>query len=213
MLKETIYQEILKKIISGQYLPGERLTETRLSEEFQCSRGPVREALNRLETEGFLEHVPYHGATIKKHSPKDIKEYFELKELLEGKAVEWATPGFSEEDIAYLAGINRSMKHMSPNEEGYVEKWQSANRAFHQFIRQRCGNEKMNWLVDEILLRVIKYHKFLITRNRDGFLQDHDTIVEAIKRRDARKARLAMEQHISRAKELIIEFISDAWGL
>jgi len=132
---------------------------------------------------------------------------------LEGKAVEWATPHLTKEDIAYLAGINKSMKDLSPKEEGYVEKWQSANRAFHQYIRERCGNEKMNWLVDEILLRVIKYHRFLIMRNRDGFLQDHDMILDAMMRKDARKARQVMEKHISRAKELIIEFVSDARGL
>jgi DNA-binding GntR family transcriptional regulator len=207
VIKDKIYKQLRNEIITGQLMPGERLPEVNLGKKFKCSRAPIREALSRLEKEGFIYHKENHGAIVAKSSAEDIIDYYSLLEVLESQAVEWATDHLTIEDIRFLENLNSSMKTVSTNDKNYIEKWLSLNLEFHRYFTEKCGNVKMAWMVEEIRLRItrFRYLSFMLTTFND-YIRDHDEIIEALKLRDGSMAKVAMSKHISRAKEVLLKY-------
>ena len=205
-LKDRIYKQIRNEIIYGKLMPGERLPEIKLSKAMGCSRAPLREAFNQLEKEGFVYRKQNQGVVVSKSSPEEIIDYYSLLEVLESQAVEWATSRLTSTDLKHLAKLNDSMKKVSMDDKKYIEKWASLNLAFHRFFSEKCGNEKMIWLVEEIRLRItrFRYLSFMLTTFND-YIRDHEAIIEALRRGDATEARAAMKNHISRAKEVLLK--------
>ena len=210
-LKEKICQELRREIVYGTLMPNEHLKEARLAEHFGCTRGPVREALNKLEQQGFVALVPNQGATVREPSANEVKDFYNLLAVLEGKAVEWATPLMKKSDIESLEKINRSLKKILEAKETMVEAWIPLNLEFHRLFREKCGNEKMNWLAEEIRTRITRYRyiSLIVTASWD-YAGDHERIVELVSRRDAQKAGKTMENHIHRAKDVLVQFLSKA---
>jgi DNA-binding GntR family transcriptional regulator len=204
-IKDRIYKQIRNEIIYGKLMPGERLPETKLSKSLGCSRAPLREAFNQLEKEGFVYRQQNQGVVVSKSSPEEIIDYYSLLEVLESQAVEWATNRLTPEDLTRLNDLNDLMQKVSTNDKKYIEKWIILNLSFHRFFSEKCGNEKMIWLVEEIRLRItmFRYLSFMITTFND-YIRDHETIIEALRQRDAAKAGAAMRNHISRAKKVLL---------
>jgi DNA-binding GntR family transcriptional regulator len=208
-LKEKIHKQTRHEIIFGKVAPGERIIENRLTEKFQCSRGPVREALIQLEREGFVVLVPNQGAVVTKISPKEIEDFYTLLGLLEEKAVEWAAPHLVAPDIEQLTDINDKLRQISQKDKNPVEKWVPLNQAFHRFFRERCRNEKMNWIVEEIRLRITRHrYTSLAVTALDDYLKDHEAIIEAIRQKNPKKAGEAMKRHIHRARRVLMDVMS-----
>jgi DNA-binding GntR family transcriptional regulator len=208
-LKNKTYLKIRDQIVLGEFAPKERLTEVKLSKELGCSRGPVREALTQLEKESFVTLVPNQGAIVNQISSREIKDYYALLEILEGKAVEWAVPRLVQEDIDRLSKINSSLKNLSRDDKDLVESWISLNLAFHSLFREKCGNEKLNWIIGEIRLRITRYrYSSLFINAFDQYIEDHENILSAVRQRDAARASQAMGKHILRAKDVLMQFLS-----
>ncbi|HEY4568201.1 MAG TPA: GntR family transcriptional regulator, partial [Kribbella sp.] len=101
-LREQVLAELRRRIVDGDYAQGERLTETRLADDFGVSRNPVREALRVVEAEGFVHILPRRGAVVARLDETAVRDLFAVRQQLEtlaaGLAAERATP----EDIAGL---------------------------------------------------------------------------------------------------------------
>lgn len=208
-VKNKIYQSVRNEITSGVLLPGVRVKETWLTEKFGCSRGPAREALNQLEKEGFIELNPNQGATVTKISPDEVEDYYDLLQILEGKAAEWATPHLKTEDIDRLVAINGAIRQIPRDSVKCFEEWVPLNLSFHRLFRERCGNAKLDWLVNEVRMRITRFrYTSLTVSSFDDYLEDHERLIAAVRRRDANGARLAMEEHIGRARTVIMSFLS-----
>lgn len=208
-IAEKIYKKLFEDIVYARLMPGEHIKELSIAKEFQCSRGPVREALKRLEGNEFVTIEPNYGATVTKISPEDIKDLYTLLGVLEGKAVEWAVPFINSEDLAYIVDTNQSLKNLSIGEGNFFDDWFSLNRSFHRFFIDKCNNKKMNWLIEQIRTRIARYrYTSLVLTATYEYLQDHETIIKAVHQKDARKAGEAMTNHIYRGKKLLLDFFS-----
>lgn len=207
-LKERICRELRQAIVFGSLTPNEHLKEIRLANHFGCSRGSIREALSLLEQQGFVSHVPNQGAIVKEPSAKEVEDYYNLMAVLEGKAVQWATPNFSKGDIERLKSINDSLKRSLKNTQAAVEEWIPLNIEFHRLFREECGNAKMNWMVEEIRTRITRYRytSLMVTAFGD-YTDDHDEIIALVAGKYAQKAGVAMEGHIQRAKQILVTFL------
>jgi len=208
-LKEKICRALRQEIVYGTLMPNEHLKEARLAKHFGCTRGPVREALNQLEQQGFVALVPNQGATVKEPSANEVKDFYNLLAILEGKAVEWATPRMTDQDIEPLKTINNALKKILESKETPVEEWIPLNLEFHRLFWEKCGNEKMNWLVEEIRTRITRYRyiSLIVTASWD-YAGDHEEIIDLVLQRDAQKASKTMENHIHRAKDVLVQFLS-----
>ena len=208
-LKHKISKDLRDEIIFGRLMPGERIKEVWLSEKFKCSRGPVRETLNQLEKEGFLELIPNQGAVITKISPKEVEDFYALLELLEGKAVKWATPLLKPEDIKCLEEINNNIRKISPDDRNCIEEWIPLNLAFHRFFREKCDNGKLNWMIEEVRMRITRFrYTSLLVNSFDEYVRDHDEIIDIVRKGDAVKAEKAMQRHICHAKGALMKYLS-----
>lgn len=208
-LKEKICRELRQQIVFGSLMPNEHLKEARLAQYFGCTRGPVREALNQLEQQGFISLVPNQGATVREPSAQEVEDYYNLLALLEGKAVQWATPNLTDADIKQLETINNSLKQVIKTNETAAEDWIPLNMEFHRLFRQRCDNEKLNGIVEEIRTRISRYRyiSLMVTAFAD-YAGDHEKIIELAAQNDAEKAGSIMEDHIRRAKQVLVQFLS-----
>ncbi|MCJ8500695.1 GntR family transcriptional regulator [Desulfatitalea alkaliphila] len=207
-LRERVCRELRQAIVFGSLTPNEHLKEIPLAKHFGCSRGSIREALGLLEQQGFVTHVPNQGATVKEPSAKEVEDYYNLLAVMEGKAVQWATPNLSQGDIDRLKSINDMLKRSLQKSGASVEAWIPLNIEFHRMFREKCGNAKMNWVVEEIRTRITRYRytSLMVTAFGD-YADDHDEIIASIADKDAPKAGKAMENHIQRAKQILVKFL------
>jgi len=206
-IQEKICRVLRQEIVLGQLMPGERITENQLAERFGCSRSPVREALQRLHKEGFVEVLPRRGVMVSKTSPQEVFDYYGLLKVLERKAVEWAAPHLTDEDLADLEDTNQAMRQLKVESQTSIEDWVQLNLEFHRLFRMRCGNLKMDWLVEEIRSRLRRYlYTSLMVPAFDEYVADHDEIIQHLRRGEAAKAGEAMEKHVERAQAVLNRF-------
>jgi DNA-binding GntR family transcriptional regulator len=99
LLRGKVYQKIKRDILSGVYQPGEQLSANQLADHYQVSATPVREALNALEQEDFIEVIPRVGFFVARITIKDIRDMFEYRIILEGASAEMAARSITEEEL------------------------------------------------------------------------------------------------------------------
>jgi DNA-binding transcriptional regulator YhcF (GntR family) len=97
-----IYQELRRRILTGELAPGHRLVVRRLSEEFGCSDIPVREALRSLEGDDLIEIAPYRGAQVRIYRPDEVREAYLIRANLEAAATGAAADFVDDETLAQL---------------------------------------------------------------------------------------------------------------
>jgi DNA-binding GntR family transcriptional regulator len=134
---------IEEAIVSGELAPGTVLRQEQLSEQFNVSRTPVREALRRLAALGLVSFVPNRGVRVRTISRDDLHEAFMVRAELEGLATEVAATKMSADDLAELdeaekrfSEISRELRAKEPGEErrAIMGEWVRRNHAFHDVI-------------------------------------------------------------------------------
>jgi DNA-binding GntR family transcriptional regulator len=106
---DLVHERVRKEIIDGTLAPGERLTETHIAERFDVSRTPVREALVRLQADGFVELVRNRGAFVSKWTEDDLEEIFGLRIMLEGYGARIGAGKIGPDEIASLEALADEM--------------------------------------------------------------------------------------------------------
>lgn len=209
-VKHKIYRQLRDDIIFGKINPGQRLIEVQLSRSFDCSRGPIREALIRLGREGFVNMVPHKGAVVAKPSAPEIEDYYALLALLESTAVAWSTPRLNFSDVEKLLEINDRLKDaVDLDKEARLQCWRDHNEAFHRLFWDNCGNEKLTEMLMTVRNRIFRYrYTSLMVASLDARLSDHVAIVAAVRTGDANKAKELMQQHVMRAFATLVDFFS-----
>lgn len=209
-VKESIYSELRKAIIFGQLSPGERLIELQLSQQYNCSRGPIREALAKLAKEGFVDMFPNRGASVGKISSEDVSDYYSLLALLEGKAVEWATPNLNPKDFALLDHIQKMLhQSLDKEEDERMRLWTEHNRSFHQVFWVRCGNRKLRAAIEDIRQQIFRFrYTSIMVASYNDYFKDHEDIIAAAKTGNAEEAGRTMVKHIDRIKQILNDFFA-----
>lgn len=204
-LRSVIYRELLGDILAGRISPGEKLREAELAERFHVSRTPIREALLQLEREGFTAHSKNIGAVVRKISPRQVEETYEMVALLESHATQIAVAKMSHKDVSVLTGLQQSMQECADQERfpDYVR----LNAQFHDFFAKKCGNNKLREIVLDLrksIYRVVVEGQTL-PRHLGEYLLSHQRIIEAAARRDSSSAAEFMNSHVQDSKKFILE--------
>ena len=186
-LREQIADSLRQAIVNGALKPGQRVQEIEIAAEYKTSRTPVREALRQLESEGFLHIRPRRGAIVAPITEKDIREFYELKGLLESYAAERAVEYITPDEVERMAFLNRELKELY--ERGDVQGMLRVHNEFHDTFVKAFGNERLTALVKGL---VTQYQRFRIALSHtDAVLEsirEHDQIVEAFRARDPKRA-------------------------
>lgn len=199
-LADAIYQQLLDAIYQGRLLPGSVVNEALLAQEFGVSRGPVREAVRRLQGIQLITRQPYAKSRVISLTPNAALELYQLRMALEGMACGLAAQNMSDEDIEMLLRDLEAQQSRSPTPDDASPAPRRAY-GFHERIVRACGNSRIaHALCDDIfhLLRIYR-HQCGNTERRDEPHEEHWQILHAIKARNAALAESLMRSHIGRA--------------
>ncbi len=201
-----VYEQVRNQISVGSHRVGDRLTEGALAKQFGVSRTPVREALQRLASEGFVELLPHAGALVKGWSQRDVREVFEIRAHLESMAAGLAVRHATAADVALLQSSCDTMKQLSQMQRRDVSKISENNRVFHAEILRIADNRQMADIALNLMdlgFLVRSFTKF-DHKNILRSSSDHHSLVEAIRQGDERWAEAIMRSHILAAASIFI---------
>ena len=196
---EDVFQRMLAKIYSCELAPGEIINESNLAVEFGVSRGPVREAVRRLQGIQLVTREPYLRARVVTLTPRAMFELFQMREAIEGYAARLAARNISD---AELEALVRDLEATRRNSD--------ANLAFDLHVR--IAHASANSRIIDALCGDL-YHLFRMYRRRSGDVgrrkreafSEHWQILRAIQARDEDLAESLMRSHIRRAAEHLSE--------
>ena len=200
-LTEEAATTIRRAILSGQFEHGQQLTESRISEGFNISRAPVREALQQLMTQGLLVHHPNRGYFLKTFSAKDIEEMSLLRIAIEKFAIRLAIGRASNEEIDALEKIVNEMERISVDAPHDSAAAYEADHRFHDLLCQIAHHDMLRtiWKMmhDQIsvaLNSLVNAYEWPADAN---FAKSHREIIRALRGRDVTAAEFAVEKHIA----------------
>jgi DNA-binding GntR family transcriptional regulator len=199
-LKEKAYEMIKQKILNGDFEPGSRIMEETLADEISMSRTPVREAINRLVAEGFVENVARKGIFFTSVSKEELKDLLELRLYLEKMSVAKCIQKANDKNLQLLE-INLQNFKKAMDENDY-KKCNELDSDFHRTIARMTENKKLIKFLKEvedfmIIARTLEKKDSPKPKNERTY-EDHKEIFEAIKNRNTERAVLAMEENINR---------------
>lgn len=207
-LREIVFEALRGAIVSRRLEPGERLMEVQLAEAMGVSRTPVREAIRRLELEGFVVMVPRRGAYVAQLSFKDIADAFEIREALEGLAAGLASERATEEDIEELERLQVRMTECL--DRGDTKRAVDMDIQFHEKLYDASRNERLSQMISNIREQILRFRTQSLSypgRLAEA-LQEHSQVIDAIAERDPVAARKHAEDHIQAARNSLMEMMS-----
>jgi DNA-binding GntR family transcriptional regulator len=195
-LWQRVHDHLRDQILSGDLEPGTELTELTLSEQLGVSRGPIREALGRLASQGLVTVRPRRGAVVRSLSKEEFIELYQVREALEMMAVRLAVPQLRDEDFAALQDLIDTMARHAERDE--VEEFFDANMAFHARLLDASGNGMLQEFYGQLLGQLGRYRLRSLTLrgNLRRSVAEHAAILRAAKRGDADRAARLMSEHI-----------------
>lgn len=203
-LPKQIYSVIRERIISGAYPPGSRLRERELSQEFDVSRVPLREALPQLEWDGFIQILPRRGAVVTQLSLRDIEELFDVRLTLEPYAARCAA-----ENVARGASMEALLSTMARTEEliGNDEPLliPAVNARFHMDVVELSGNKLLVSVMNSLMGRVHWLFRLTWHHNPAVSCAAHRELVEAIRSGNGRLAEASAFAHIEHGRKPTLE--------
>jgi DNA-binding GntR family transcriptional regulator len=200
---ERVIVAIKDRIKEALYVPGQRLVEPELMNEHKVGRGTVREALRRLAAEGFVEWQMFRGASIVRMSRRQVEDFLELRELIEGYAASCAAARIDSDGAKALTKLERCPGATSVVPASY----DAYNNEFHDLILRLSGNREVRSILDQTRLPIfrLQFNRVLLFPNQiKQSRQDHDRIVKAILKGNAKDAELAMRKHIQHSASCIL---------
>ncbi|HWK46988.1 MAG TPA: GntR family transcriptional regulator [Stellaceae bacterium] len=206
-LAQQLFQQLGDAIISGDLTPGSKLSEPVLARRYGVSRGPLREALHRLQERRLVTRVPHLGARVAEMSPRLLHEIFIVREALEGVAAREAARQATATDLAALrAAFRRYEADLVGPDALRLYARKSADDDFHFLIAQASRNPTLIALLCDDFYPLLRFYRSQ-TKDLPGrgarVLIEHRRILEAIEERDPDMAELTMRRHIAGAREML----------
>ena len=207
-LKELVADELRRAIVGGQHAPGTQLKQDLVAAQFGVSRMPIREAFLQLEAEGLIEFRRHRVAIVKALSAEDIREIFEIRMMLESRAVELGVPNLTEKHILDISACHKvmcSFKQWGP-------EWPVHNKRFHATIYSAAGRTHMVQLISSVQIKLDRYLSLYLNNSRTlkKSNSEHAGILQACREGNAKRAALLTRKHIEETMESLLERFTKA---
>jgi DNA-binding GntR family transcriptional regulator len=205
-LADQVYSSIKQAIIRGDLGPGERLREVEVAASLGASRTPVREALSRLEQDGLVQSLKTGGSIVVELSINEMREIFDLIQVLETYAVKAASERISPNQLEKLDAVcSRAEQAVDSNYDNVSE----LNRTFHELVIEAAGSQRLKVLIGNLRSAMQPYRALTLHSNkfREQSVRDHRRIVDLLKNGDTASLGLLMAKHLSEAQEATLEGI------
>lgn len=199
---ETTIQAMRDAILDGTFLPGQRLVVADLQQRYGISAGPVREAIRRLTGEGLVDVLPHRGAVVRRFSERDVREYFEVREGLDGVAARLAAGNIHRGDYRdRLAALIEEFRIASG--AGGPELL-AIRGALRDLIFEIAGNMRLAEIASRLVYPALseRLHKLLPKRTASSF-SEYEKVVKAIMEGDGLEAERLMRLHLRHSASAI----------
>lgn len=207
-LRLKIYQSIRDDITYGKLSPGERIVESKLSQQFKASRSPIREAIRQLQSEGLVTFSENKGITVSKLSAREVDEIYTLRWLLESYAARLTAERITKGDVEHLKGLLKKMKAAAKSYD--LMNWLENNTLFHNFLYENSGNKNLDWTLENINRRVYRY-RYITARipgHFEDYIKHHEGILSGCEANDGEMAEKYMKLHIKTVKDVLVDYLN-----
>lgn len=208
-LRERIYGDIVRMIVSGELPSGSPLDEKALTEKLQVSRTPFREAIGTLAKEGLIEIRPYRGFYVRSFSRKETEDLYELRKTLECFAVQLAVPQMSN---VHIEKFERLLDEaVAALHRGDMVTYGLRDCEFHETIAELSGNAALIETLSRLALQ-IQVGRTIANESKDfaeRAATERDDILAAFRERNIARAMELMHTHISDVQRAVLDRFPD----
>src|SRR5271165_2172863 len=197
-LRQSVYDALIDLIVGGELLPGQHMVETDLAHQLGVSRQPIREALHRMEAEGWVDLRPSQGAFVHVPTDSEVDELLDVRALLEAETARLATRSPNAGQLARLREICRQGAAAAAVDD--VTAAAAANSVFHAEVAAIGGNAVLAQLADIVGRRVQWYYRMVAPERGHGSWAEHAEMIEAIEAGDAERAQALARRHTERTR-------------
>jgi DNA-binding GntR family transcriptional regulator len=198
-LVELAVDRLRRDILSGRTDPGERLVEEQLTRRLGISRAPLREAMRLLAEQGLVEHIPRRGARVAILSDDDVRELYEVRDVLERHAVTTTPRG---RDLTRLREALGAIRTATDTDDRL--ELANAHRRFHVEVVALSGNRQLTALYEAVLVKIQLY--MAVNMRREAETSDaadgvhrHERLFAAVEHGDSTTVLTALNSHGARA--------------
>ena len=204
-LRQSVYDALIDLIVGGELPPGQHMVETDLARQLGVSRQPIREALHRMEAEGWVDLRPSQGAFVHVPTDAEVDELLDVRALLEAETARLAAAGGGPDPQARATQLAR-LREICREGEAAAEADDfgaavAANNAFHAEIAVIGGNGTLAELANIVGRRVQWYYRMVAPARGHGSWTEHAELIDAIEAGDPEKAQALARKHTERTRQ------------
>jgi DNA-binding GntR family transcriptional regulator len=200
-ISEHVYRAIRDAICEGKYAPYTRLVQNQIAEQLQVSRTPVRDAMLRLSQEGLIDSVGARGYVVRKLTPRDILEVYEVRLTLEVTASDLALGQLTAANFDQIRRLQEQIARPEAHPSDYFE----LNRQFHEALIAPCTNTLLKNLIGEIwnlpISRLIFRQYVSSWASIEKMVEEHQEILDVAASGDRDRYLFLVAEHMRNAKE------------
>jgi DNA-binding GntR family transcriptional regulator len=207
-LRQAVYEALVELIVKRTLQPGQHLVELELAEYLGVSRQPVREALQRLQTEGWVDLKPAQGAFVHLPTEEEADQLLSVRGVLETHSARLAAERATAKDVERLWELqNEGLDALAAQD---VERLVVANASLHTFITELSGNAVLAEMIGTVDRRVRWYYTPIARPRGNDAWNEHAELIKAIAAQDATEASRIMSQHTERTRQAYHERVAAA---
>ncbi|HEX2824682.1 MAG TPA: GntR family transcriptional regulator [Streptosporangiaceae bacterium] len=197
-LRQSVYDALIDLIVGGDLPPGQHMVETDLARQLGVSRQPIREALHRMEAEGWVDLRPSQGAFVHVPTDSEVDELLDVRALLEAETARLAARAATPAQVTRLREICREGQAAADADDFNAAV--TANSLFHAEIAAIGGNAVLAELADIVGRRVQWYYRLVSPARGYGSWTEHAELIQAIETNDAVRAESVAREHTERTR-------------
>ncbi len=208
-LGQHVFENLKNAIIKGDILPGSRLIESRLAETLGISRTPVREAMHKLEREGYLRKLPQGGFSLLGLSRDQVEETFGIRGALESYAARLAAEKHQPSDLEPLEQkIRIYQKHLDSKD---LDALTDINTEFHDLLYALSKSPKLIKMINNLQDQIYRFRQLILKDEKLAIMSnnDHKDMLALIRQRDAEGVEQLVREHLARGQKAVLESYDD----
>jgi DNA-binding GntR family transcriptional regulator len=205
--KREVAADLLREaIIRGELAPGTRLMLDELSQRYNVSMTPIREAFSLLESEGLIAQSPHKGAIVTELDREELLELYAIRGAVEELATLHGVPRLADDDLAEMTKLLAALERFEGPRDGFLD----VDKQFHRVVYRAAGSRRWMETIETLWQRSRRY--MLASTSASGAVSslhaDHREILLASRARDAARAAQAIRLHLKRSEERLL----GEWG-
>lgn len=211
-IADRIFEHLRQAIVEGEIPPGSKISEPELARRYGISRGPLREAMRRLESANLVQRRPNVGARVITLSSGQLLEIYHVREALEGMAARLAAEHMSDQEVGELRALLGAHEAQVERDEGRAYFQREGDLDFHYRIVRGSSNSRLIGLLCDDLYHLTRMYRFqfgMASPRARQALHEHGRIVEAIEARDGELAEILMRRHIQASRRQVERRLHD----